>query len=173
MFGICATGALIALLGAEEPAIHPTWPWLGAQLVPSPELTLGEPAAGFGLRWQLTPVLYSFGIHRELSPWRFFVVEPLTRQSGSVELHFSPEYLTALDDHLGVRAGIRSYFPLAQRGEYLSLALGASYLRFGEQEAVAYETGLYVLYGFVGLEVAYAARLEPARIIAALKLRVF
>jgi hypothetical protein len=163
---------LAALGGAEEPQIRPTLPWLGAQLLPSPELSLGD-GAGFGLRWQLTPLLYSFGIHRSLSPWRTFVVEPLTRQSGSIELHLSPEYLTALDDHFGGRVGVKSYFPVWQRGDNLSFSLGASYLQFGSRRAAAYEAGIHVMAGFVGIEVAYAPLLDPVELILALKLRAF
>lgn len=163
---------ILAVSRAEEPRIHPTVPWVAAQLLPSPELTLADDA-GFGLRWQVTPVSYSFGLHRSLSPWRSFIVEPLARQGGSVELHVSPEWLTALDDEFGMRFGLRSYFPLVERGEYLSVSLGTSFLRFGSESAQAYEAGLYVLSGFVGLEVAYAPALDPARFILAMKVRAF
>lgn len=163
---------ILATLGAEEPRIHPTLPWVGAQLLPSPELTLGD-ETGFGMRWQVTPLSYSFALHRSLSPWRSFVVEPLARQGGSIELHVSPEYLSVLDEEFGMRFGIRSYFPLVERGEYLSFSIGSSYLRFGSEGVQAWEAGFYVLSGFVGLEVAYAPALDPARFILALKVRAF
>jgi hypothetical protein len=82
--------ALLAAKGAHASASTPrdrhpipTLPWLIPQLIPSPELGFGalkgaSNDAHFGMRWQLTPVLYSFGMYRKLSPWRFFVVEPLT-----------------------------------------------------------------------------------------------
>lgn len=163
---------ILAVASAEEPRIHPTLPWVAAQLLPSPELTLAK-EPGFGLRWQVTPLSYAFGLHRSLSPWRSFIVEPLTRQGGSIELHVSPEYLSALDERFGMRFGVRGYFPLVERGEYLSLSLGSSFLRFGSESAQAYEAGVYVLSGFVGLEVAYAPALDPARFILALKVRAF
>jgi hypothetical protein len=167
-----ANSLIFADFAPEEPRIHPTLPWVAAQLLPSPELTLAE-EPGFGMRWQVTPLSYSFGLHRSLSPWRSFVVEPLARQSGSIELCVSPEYLSALDEEFGMRFGIRSYFPLVERGEYLSFSIGSSYLRFGSEGGQAWEAGLYVLSGFVGIEVAYAPALDPARFILALKVRPF
>ncbi len=75
-----------------EPGVAITIPWLATQLVPSPEIAGGQGTARFGARWQVTPVLFSWGIHRGLSPWRFIVEEPLVRQSGSIELYLTPEY---------------------------------------------------------------------------------
>src|SRR3954468_16143209 len=71
---------------AEEPAIRPTLPWVMTQLLPSPEVVVGQGTARLGLRWQITPFLYSWGIHRKLSPFRGLVAEPNVRQSGSVEV---------------------------------------------------------------------------------------
>lgn len=152
----------------------PTLPWLAAQAVPSPEVPFGK-RVGFGLRWQLTPLLYSFGLNRRLSPWRFFVVEPLTRQSGSIELYGSPEYLTLpdYDPHWLWRAGARSYLPLVQRGEYLSISVGSSLFRAGDKTAAAYELGAYAVYGFVGVQLTWAPGFDPAPWIATLSVRVF
>ncbi len=160
----------------DRPFPSPTLPWLAFQLVPSPELAAGE-GAHFGLRWQLTPVLYSWGLNRRLSPWRFFVVEPLTRQSGSLELHFSPEWLDAGD---GARerwfghVGLRSYHPLVQRGENLSVSIGTAYFRnFAGEEGVAYEAGIYALYGVLGLRLAYAPGNARERFVTSFVFRVF
>ena len=160
----------------DRPFPHPTLPWMAAQLLPSPELAAGD-GARFGLGWQLTPLLFSWGLNRRLSPWRSFVVEPLTRQSGSIELFLSPEYLTAhgsADQRWFGHFGVRAYFPLVQRGENLSVSIGSSYFRnlHGDQ-AVAYEVGSYVLYGVVGLRFAYAPGFAPERFVTSLVLRVF
>ena len=154
-----------------EPAVHPTVSWAVTQLLPSPEYVGGQGASYFGLRWQLTPVLYSFGINRKLSPWRFFVVEPLTRQSGSIELFFSPEYVFGLSTVL--RTGLRSYFPLVQHGEYLSLSLGASHYLLEGHSGAAVEAGAYVLFGIVGAQVTYSPSHLPTEWIATLRLRYF
>ncbi len=155
-----------------------TAPWLATQLVPSPELAWGQSQARFGFRWQVTPVLFSWGIHRGLSPWRFFVVEPFVRQSGSVELFVTPEYLwygSSFSDGVVLRGGVRSYFPLVEHGEYLSVSVGASEFAFAGQSGAALEAGAYVLFGVVGAQVTVSPTpaAAPIATIATLRLRYF
>jgi hypothetical protein len=159
-----------------EPAVAVTWPWLVTQLVPSPELAYGDRAARFGVRWQVTPLLYSWGIHRGLSPWRFFVVEPYVRQSGSIELFVTPEYVSygaSAGDGAIFRTGVRSYFPLVEHGEYLSVSVGASQFFFAGTSGMAYEAGAYVLYGAVGVQLTVSPSTAPLATIATLRLRYF
>jgi hypothetical protein len=160
----------------DRPRPVPTLPWIGTELLPSPELAAGD-GPRFGLSWQLTPILYSWGLNRRLDPFRFFVVEPLTRQSGSLELFASPAYLangSGARDHWFGRVGARSYFPLVQRGENLSVSLGSYYLRnFAGDDGAAYEAGAYVLYGFIGVRFAYAPGFAPARYLTTFSIRVF
>ena len=107
----CAEETVQAGAHASEPDIHPTLLWCAIQLVPSPQWSLlAHDGLRFGLRWQVTPVLYSFGINRKLSPWRWFVVEPFVRQVGSAEIFCSPEYvnLKELDNaRWSFRTGLR------------------------------------------------------------------
>jgi hypothetical protein len=143
---------------ATEPDVHPTLLWAAAQLLPSPEWRVTEGGVRFGVRWQVTPFLYSFGINRKLSPVRFFVVEPLVRHAGSVELFGSPEYLAVtkvFQNNWLLRGGIRAYFPLAHRGDYLSCSIGGSAFYFRERVGASYEVGLYTLAGFAGVQVTY------------------
>jgi hypothetical protein len=161
-----------------EPGVHVTLPWLVTQLVPSPEIAVGSQGAYFGMRWQLTPLLYSWGIHRGLSPWRAFIVEPNVRQSGSIELFFTPEYVAtgaSFADSWIPRAGARAYFPLVEHGEYLSASIGASYFYFAGQSAAAYEAGLYVLFGVLGVQVTATPTpsAAPVATIATLRVRYF
>jgi len=161
---------------ATEPGIRPTLAWALTQLVPSPEIAAGGRAARFGARLQVTPILYSWGINRKLSPWRFFVVEPLTRQSGSIELYFSPEYLIygkTFANGLIARTGLRSYFPLIERGDYLSVSVGASHVYFDGKNGAAVEGGVYALYGIVGVQVTYSPSIAPAEWIATFRVRYF
>ena len=60
------------------------------QLVPSPLFVVGSGNVGGGLRWQVTPFLYSFGVAAK--PVRAFVVEPVARHAGAIELYASPEW---------------------------------------------------------------------------------
>jgi hypothetical protein len=102
----------------REPAPSLSLDWALWQLLPSPGLAFGGDGPRFGLRWQVTPLLYSSALDPRLSPWRSLIVEPLVRRSGSLELFLSPDYL-ALDGgaaaRLGGRAGLRVYFGLIQR----------------------------------------------------------
>lgn len=130
--------------------------WLGMQLVPSVDVGIGESAAA-GLRWQLTPLSLSWAINRRLAPWRIFVVEPMVRYGGSVELFVSPGIWFG-DEVLGLmRVGARAYVGLIEHGEQLSASAGIAYQRLGEENTAWLELGLYTLYGVVGLQVAVAA----------------
>lgn len=161
---------------ATSPGTHPTLTWLLTQLIPSPELAIGDDGAAFGLRWQVVPFSYSFGIDRRLSPFRAFVVEPLVRTSGSLELFVAPEYL-AIDERLshrfGARFGARAHFPLIERGDYLSISLGTAYVWFPERESASYQFGAYLLFGFLGLEQSILPAFDEARWIGTLNVRFF
>jgi hypothetical protein len=112
-----------------------------------------------------------------VNPWRFFIAEPFVRQSGSIELFVSPEYTAypgAIRDKWGIRSGIRSYFPLVEHGEGLSVSLGASHLYFHGAHSVGFEAGAYVLFGFLGLQMTYTPRLLGSEAwLASLRLRYF
>jgi hypothetical protein len=161
---------------ARDPDVAASLGWAVMQLIPSPELGFGDDGAVFGLRWQLTPVLYSFATDGRLNRWRWFIAEPIVRQSGSIELFASPEYL-ALDggiaDRFGVQLGLRSYFGLIGRGDNLSLSLGSSYYHFAQARGVAFEAGAYVLFGSLGLVLTYSPELDAARWLTTLRLRYF
>jgi hypothetical protein len=184
--GVLLAGALVALTltaegeaagpaeqgGATQPNVRPTVFWLVAQLIPSPEVAAGGASALFGLRWQVTPLLYSFGINRRLSPWRELVVEPLVRQAGSLELYGSPEYI-AIRDGLLLRAGVRSYFPLVEKGDYLSVSIGSSAYLFQEHGGAAFEVGAYAMFGMVGLQLTYSPTQAPIAWITTFRIRYF
>lgn len=160
----------------RDPSPRVSLEWALLQLLPSPELGLGEQGAVFGLRWQLTPVSYSFATDPRASRWRFLVVEPIVRHSGSIELFVSPEWLAIgdeLTDGLGGRVGLRSYFGLIQRGDNLSVSIASAYYRFGRLDGVSYEAGAYVLFGMLGVQLTYAPDLEEATWVSTLRLRYF
>lgn len=126
------------------------------------------------LAWQITPVLYSFGVNRRVSPWRFLVVDPLARVSGSIELHFSPEWMpSAPETPLFYRTGFRTTLPLHQHGEYVALMLGASYSRFEGKGGIIYEGGLSLLFGTVGLVVSHSPAFPDLRLGVRLNLKYF
>jgi hypothetical protein len=182
-----------------EPQPYPSLAWLGLQLLPSPEVAAGrvetclaraptgacldpsgrpivgekETRTAFGLRWQLTPVVWSWGVNRRVSRWRLFVVDPLARHSGSLELSTSFEYIFGHVDRAIVRPGVRAYFPLAQRGEYLSASLGTSTYSYDSKMHVAYDVGAYVLFGIFGVQLTVAPNHDPLMAIGTFRIRYF
>ncbi len=176
-FAIFAGTAPVARATQQElRSPYPSSLWMMSQLIPSPQLVIDDGRTAFGARWQLTPVLYSFGIHRSQTPWRFFVVQPIVRQSGSLEWYVSPEYLALEDDfsdRFGLRTGLRSYVGLIERGDYLSISFGTSLLRYQEVTSVAYEVGAHSLFGFFGILLSYSPTPEGERFISTLHVRFF
>jgi len=179
---ICLIFPLTAAPASEQdstttqPDIKPTWLWGGAQLIPSPQWVSKDPGLRFGLRWQVTPVLYSFGLNRRVSPWRFFVAEPLARQNGSLELFISPEYLNITadpGDRWLLRGGLRGYFPVYRYGEYVSGSLATSVYTFHGKTGVSYEGGVYFFFGIIGFQATYSPSLDPGKWIFTLRLRYF
>lgn len=169
----------------HPPELWPTIPWIVFQLLPSPEMAFGhtktidtfgrgadEVRPAFGLRWQLTPVLWSFGVHRSQPRWRFFVVDPFARHAGSIELSTSFEYIGGHYDGTVLRPGVRVYLPLLEKGERLSASFGTS-VYDANGLRVAYDVGAYVLNGFLGLQLTVAPRHDALATIATLRLRYF
>ncbi|MEE9118832.1 MAG: hypothetical protein V3U02_09625 [Calditrichia bacterium] len=160
-----------------EPKVYPSSLWISSQFIPSPELiSVKDDRLRFGLRWQVTPLLYSFGINRKLNPWRYFVVEPLVRQNGSIELFFTPEWLNVTNKFKTnwlFRGGIRVYVPLYRRGEYLSGSLAASYYNFNGDQGISYEAGIYLFFGILGFQVTYSPEMKTSPWVFTLRLRYF
>lgn len=169
-----------------QPQPYPSLPWLLFQLLPSPEVAVGQvrettssgaseltTKAAFGLRWQVTPVLWSWGTNRHVSRWRFLVVDPLARHSGSLELPLDLEYVFGHVDRMIVRPGVRAYFPLVQRGEYLSVSMGTSTYAYDEKLRVAYDVGAYVLSGIFGVQATIAPDSGPLTAIGTFRIRYF
>jgi hypothetical protein len=143
-----------------------TWPlppitlgWALTQLLPSPGFTVvSDGDTAYTMRWQLAPLLYSFGVRPGVMPWRSLVAEPLVRYGGSLELFVAGEYTGRGDaaDRWGVRSGVRLYLPLVQHGENAALSIGASHLYAHGENGLGIELGLYVLYGVLGLQLTYS-----------------
>ncbi len=148
--------------------------WTTAQLIPSPLLVSSTHHIGGGVRWQVTPLLYSFGVTAR--PWRTFLIEPIARHSGSIELYGSPEWACcAKGGHTSwlARVGTRLYLPLIERGESLSWSLGGSYYRATGGGGGAAELGLYTVSGVFGLTVTVSPALSRREVITALSIRYF
>lgn len=153
---------------------RPSLLWTATQLVPSIEMALGPGDTHYGLRWQITPLLWSWGVHRKLSGWRTLVVEPNVRHSGSLELYATPGFYMGADSALLLRVGARAYFPVLHSGEYLSVSFGSAYQHAFGQGDMAFEVGMYVLYGVLGLQLSMSPEAQhPAARTLSLNVRYF
>jgi len=160
--------------------MNSNWPenaallWAAAQLVPSPLLVAGARGPTAGVRWQVTPLLYSFGVTQRY--WRSFAVSPVARHSGAIELYLSPEWAccaaNADSNWLG-RLGTRLYVPAIGRGESLVVSVGGSYFYENRHHGGAAELGLYVLSSLLGISVTVAPRLVNREVILALTLHPY
>ena len=170
----------------RRPTPYPTLPWIVTQLIPSPAVAIGSvhrtgtdgvqqdnTQVAFGMRWEVTPVLWSWGVNRHASRWRFFVVDPLARNSGSLELNGTVEYFFGHVDRFLVRPGVRATFPILQRGEYLSASIGTSTYAYNNVEHVAYDFGVNALFGILGLQFSYAPAHAPLSYIGTFRIRYF
>lgn len=154
-----------------EPSWAPGVAWLVGELVPSPALAFGDRAPSFGLRFQVTPVLWSWGVHRAVSPWRFAVVDPIARVSGSLELYGTYDWFFGGVHDTLMRPGIRTTVPLLHRGEYLAASFGTSFYD-REKARVAWDAGFWILSGFLGATATLAPADDRVRTIATIHLRV-
>ncbi len=143
--------------------------WTLFQTIPSPAFFQDRNDSNarlqFGLRWHVSPVNYSFNANKLVSPVQFFLVNPVRRYGGSVELLIDPEwatygYLYSDLQRFNLTTGARVFIPAIERGEYLSFSIAGKYnIRKNKQnESSNYysaEAGLYTLFGIAGLVFDY------------------
>jgi len=143
--------------------------WSLVQAVPSPvfiqDKNQFDNRLQFALRWQITPVNFSFNANKLVSPVQLFKVNPVRRFGGSAEIFLDPEWATAsfknMDlNRFSIGAGARIYFPLEEYGEYLALSVGAKQnfrknLAGENQNSPSMEFGLYSFFGMLGFKSEY------------------
>ena len=143
----------------ERPSQDRTSAWLPWQFVPNFTFTATPTQTPFGLEWEATPLLYSFGISRLVSPWYSFIVEPVARFSGSVELVVTGQlYPNKLGtSHFGYSGQLLGHVPLIERGEHLALNVGVATYRIGNDYPVFKVLGVSTLFGFIHFNVKQAS----------------
>ena len=173
MRAILALVLILAATRARADDHHPapSIPWILAQAVPSPQIAFTRGSSTFGLRWQVTPYLYSWGVHHN-APRRFrlFVVEPSMRHAGSFEFFGGPEWFA--DRRWLGRAGARSYFPIVDRGEALAMSIATSVWTSKHRFGPSLELGVHFLFGMLGVTLAHSPTLERAEWIATVHVRL-
>ena len=140
--------------------------WTLLQLIPSPyfdnDANVDNARIQFGFRWQFIPVSYSFRANKFVSPVQFFMVNPVRRFSGSIELFVQPEVVTSSFrysgfNQFGVGTGTRFVFPVQEMGENIAASVGAKYT-FRKNDITdedgypGLEAGVYFFGGMFGLQ---------------------
>jgi hypothetical protein len=147
--------------------------WFPFQLIPSLTLVSSPAQSGFGFEWEVTPLLYSFGINKQISPWYSFIVEPTARFTGSVELNAAGQIFTTKlgNSYFAYSGHILAYVPLIERGEHLSLNLGAAIYRVADQTRVFKVAGISTIFGIVHFNIKHSP--NPTTWIGSLEFRIF
>ncbi|MGB2868164.1 MAG: hypothetical protein WBD36_06925 [Bacteroidota bacterium] len=147
--------------------------WLIFQALPSFSWTTFPSETHFSFEWEATPILYSFGMTRLVSPWNFFFVTPPARFAGSIELTVSGQVLTSKvgSSHFAYSGQLLGHFPLMERGEELGLNLGVATYQYQTGTCTLGVVGVSTLFGFVH----YNLKLNPNKHIwmNSLEFRVF
>ena len=170
---LLALGAVSGLSAQEPSGSSKLEEWIALQSIPSLTWYSGGNQSAFGFEWGVTPVLYSFGINHEVSPWYAFIVEPPARFSGSVELHIAGQVFTSKvgTSYFGFSGHLMGYIPLIERGEHLTLNLGIGSYRVGGERPVFGVVGVSTLFGFAHLNLKHSLR--PNIWVTSLEFRFF
>ncbi|RPI05301.1 MAG: hypothetical protein EHM64_06985 [Ignavibacteriae bacterium] len=132
--------------------------WLLLQAVPSLSWT-GLPAGThFSFEWELTPVLYSWGMTRLDPPVHFFFVTQPERFAGSVEFNITTQWYTSRigTSHWGFSGQLMAHLPLVEYGEYLGLNLGVARYTIAGSSSNFIAGGFSTLFGFLHYTVKYS-----------------
>lgn len=147
--------------------------WLPLQLLPTLTLYNDSRTSNFGFEWEVTPVLYSFGINRYVSPWYSFIVEPTARFTGSIEFNIAGQIFTSKlgRSYFASSGQIMGFIPLSERGEHLTMNLGMGAYRIEGRTRIFKIAGISTLFGMLHLNLKHAD--NPTAWIGSLEFRVF
>jgi hypothetical protein len=147
--------------------------WLPLQLVPTLSYYTDPVRSNFGFEWEATPVLYSFGMNDQISPWYSFIVEPTARFVGSVEISGAGQVFTTKlgQTYFSSSGQVMGYLPLSERGEHLTLNLGLAAYRLQNDTRVFKIIGLSSFFGILHLNLKHAG--GPSTWIGSLEFRIF
>ena len=134
---------------SDQPSGFDTW--LELQAIPN-LMVISHPAEmPFAFEWEATPLLYSFGMTKLVSPWHSFKVVPPERFTGSIELKVTGQISTRKtgSSYFGSSAQLIGHIPLIERGEYLGLNVGVAKYAFAGSSPWFKVVGVSTLFGFV------------------------
>jgi len=147
--------------------------WLPFQFLPNLTNYTSAPLSGFGLEWEFTPLLYSFGMNNQISPWYSFIVEPTARFTGSIEVVGAGQLFTTKmgRSYFSFSGHVMGTIPLIERGEHLTLNLGIGAYRITDRTRIFRVAGVSTLFGIVHLNFKHAD--HPTTWITSLEFRIF
>jgi hypothetical protein len=132
--------------------------WLIQQVLPSYSWTCFQNQTNFAFEWEVSPVLFSFGMNRLNPKWHFFKVSQPERFTGSVELILSTQLYTSKvgTSYWGFSGQILAHIPLIEYGEYLGLNLGVARYTIGGMPSNYIIGGFSTFFGFLHFNLKYS-----------------
>jgi len=147
--------------------------WLLLQAIPSMMVVSHPGDIPFAFEWEATPILYSFGMTKLVSPWHSFRVVPPARFTGSIELKLTGQVSTRKtgSSHFGSSVQLIGHIPLIERGEYLGLNVGVAKYSFAGSSPWFKVVGVSTLFGFVELNFKHSS--DPTIWMGTIEFRFF
>lgn len=147
--------------------------WLLLQAVPSFTFASSGSGSSFGFEWEATPLLYSWGMSKLVSPWHAFFVEPTARFTGSVELAVTGQTFARKigSSYFGVSVQFLGHIPLIERGEHLALNVGVAQYSISNSASIMKVIGISTLFGIVHFNLKQSS--SPSIWMASLEFRIF
>ena len=171
---LIAGSGFLAAVHAQAPEPPGKLPsWLPYQAVPSMMVISHPGDIPFAFEWEATPLLYSFGMTRKVSPWHSLFVLPPARFTGSIELKVTGQLSTRKTgkSYFGSSAQLIGHIPLIERGEYLGLNVGVAKYAFAGSSPWFKVVGISTLFGFVEFNFKHSS--DPAMWMGTIELRFF
>ncbi|MCX6145229.1 MAG: hypothetical protein NTZ35_18650 [Ignavibacteriales bacterium] len=147
--------------------------WLTFQAIPSMMVISHPGDSPFAFEWEATPLLYSFGMTRLVSPWYSFKISQAARFTGSIELKATGQISTRKmgSSYFGSSAQLIGHIPLIERGEYLGLNVGVAKYAFAGSSPWFKVVGVSTLFGF--LEFNFKHSSDPLMWMGTIEFRFF
>jgi hypothetical protein len=147
--------------------------WLAFQAIPSMMVISHPGDIPFAFEWEATPLLYSFGMTRLVSPWYSFKVSQAARFTGSIELKATGQISTRKtgSSYFGSSAQLIGHIPLMEKGEYLGLNVGVAKYAFAGFSPWFKVVGVSTLFGLVEFNFKHSS--DPQMWMGTIEFRFF
>jgi hypothetical protein len=140
----------------QTSGISPTWFIL--QAVPSVSWTCFPEQTHFSFEWEVTPLLYSWGMTNLDPPVHFFFITQPERFTGSLEFTLSTQLYPYRvgTNHWGFSGQLLAHLPLMDYGEYLGLNFGVARYIIAGNSSNYIVGGFSTLFGFLHYTIKYS-----------------